>query len=150
MLADLVSGGLRLDPAELNVILQSLWPQLHGPLHHHDQATLVALFKHAGYVSDGLRYPTTDLTIYRGEPVDSTQQGISWTTDDQVADTYAKGYSTTGHARVLQATAPVASVLAWFTYEDEVVVQPELLTVEVLGYRPHFTLSLGVPGGAPN
>ena len=44
---------------------------------------------------------------------------------------------------MLQAAAPVAAVLAQFTFEDEVVVEPELLTdVEVLGYRPHLKLPI--------
>ncbi len=112
-------------------------------MYRHDQAALLALFRRAGYVSDGVAYPSAELTVYRGEP-ESGQRGISWTTDFQVADTYAKGYSTGGNAQVLQATAPVASVLARFAFEDEVVVQPELLTdVKALGYRPHFKLSLG-------
>ena len=48
-------------------------------------------------------------------------------------------YSTIGHAQVLQATALAASVLARFTYEDEMVVAPELLTdVDTLGDISHF------------
>jgi hypothetical protein len=138
-MADLVKGGLELDPQELNGILQAVWPLMHGPLYQHDTATLLALFRRAGYVSDGVACPTTDLTVYRGEPVASGQRGISWTTDFHVARTYAQGYSTIGNVRVFQATAPMASVLARFTYQDEMVVEPELLTdVDVLGYIPHF------------
>lgn len=144
ILADLVKVGMGLDPHEVNAALREVWPQMHGPLHRYDQATLLGLFRHAGYVSDGPAFPGTDLAVYRGEPVASGQQGISWTSDLQVADKYAKGYSTSGHAQVLQAVAPVASVVARFTYEDEVVVEPGLLAgVKVLGHRRHFTLSLG-------
>lgn len=143
-LADLVNSGMKIDPHEVNAALREVWPRMHGPLYHHDTATLIGLFKRAGYVSDGPAYPSADLTVYRGEPVVSGQQGISWTTDFRVADTYAKGYSTDGHAQVLQASAPTVAVLARFAFEDEVVVEPELLTdVKILGYRPHFKPPLG-------
>jgi hypothetical protein len=143
-LAHLVSGGLELDRGELNSILRTAWPQMHGPLFHHDTAVLLALFRQAGYVSDGPAYPSHALTIYRGEPVASEQPGISWTTTYQVALTYARGYSTIGDVRLRQATAPVTSVLARFLFEDEVVVDPGLLEdVAVKGYIPHFKLSLG-------
>lgn len=143
-LDDLVRRGSELGQRELNGVLKAAWPLMHGPLFHHDTATLLALFKRAGYVSDGAPYPTHDLTVYRGEPVASGQPGISWTTDFQAARTYAQGYSTIGNVRVLQATAPVTSVLAWFTFEDEVVVDPDLLEdFAVKGYMPQFKLSLG-------
>lgn len=142
-LADLVSGGLQLDPRELNAMLRDSWPLMHGPLYRYDTAALLALFRRAGYVSDGVACPSAELTVYRGELVASEQRGISWTTDFQMADTYAKGYSTEGNAQVLHAAAPVAAVLAQFTFEGEVVVEPELLMdVEVLGYRPHFKLPM--------
>jgi hypothetical protein len=127
-LANLVSRGLQLDPRELNSSLQAVWPLVHGPLFQHDKATLVALFKRAGYVSDGAAYPTDGLTVYRREPIENEQLGISWTTDLQVARTYAQRYSSIGDVQVLQATAPVPSILARFTFEDEVVVEPALLT----------------------
>lgn len=139
-----MSGGLEVDPGELNSVLQEVWPLLHGSLFRYDTATLLALFRRAGYVSDGPPSPEDDLTVYRGQPVAGGQRGISWTTDVQVARTYAQRYSTVGDVQVLQATASVASVLARFTNEDEVVVEPELLTdVAVKGYMPHFKLSLG-------
>lgn len=47
-LADLVSGGLELDPGELNGILREVWPQVHGPLYRHDAGTVIALFRRAG------------------------------------------------------------------------------------------------------
>jgi len=142
-LANLVATGRQLPPADLNALLRDTWPLMHGPLYHYDTATMLALFKRAGYVSDGVAYPSAELTIYRGEPVSATQPGVSWTTDRQVATKYANGYSTVGHARVRQATAPVEAVLAQFTYEDEVVVDPGLLkNVTVLGYRRHFTLPI--------
>jgi hypothetical protein len=51
-LAELVSsGGVRLDPRELNGILQAIWPLMRGPLYHYDTATLLTLFERAGYVS---------------------------------------------------------------------------------------------------
>jgi hypothetical protein len=57
--------------------------------------------------------------------------------------TYAQGYSTVSAVRVVQATASPECVLARFTYEDEVVVEPNLLTdVVVLGHLPHFKLTV--------
>jgi hypothetical protein len=142
-LDDLVDSGLQFPPEELNVILRTVWPLLHGPLYRHDVATLLALFRRAGYVSDGLPYPDGDLIVYRGEPTSTEHLGISWTTDRQVAVTYVQGYSTIGAVRVVQAAAPVESVLARFNFEDEIVVEPELLKdVEVLGYMPQFKLSM--------
>jgi hypothetical protein len=141
-LAELVNGGLELDPRELNGKLQTVWPLMHGPLFRHNTSTLLALFKRAGYVSDCVAYPADHLIVYRGEPVACGQPGISWTTDFQVARRYAQGYSTMGKVQVLQATAPPMSVLARFKHEDEVVVEPDLLEdIEVKGYLPHFKLS---------
>jgi hypothetical protein len=103
----------------------------------------VELFKRAGYVTDGVPVPAASLTVYRGEPVSAQSMGISWTTDQQIAMTYAQGYSTASAVRVVQATAPPGCVLARFTYEDEVVVEPGLVTdVAVQGYLPHFKLTL--------
>lgn len=100
-LDDLVRRGLGLDPRDLNMVLKAVWQLMHGPLFRHGAATLVTLFMRAGYVSDGGAYPAGDLTVYRGEPVASEEQGVSWTTDFQVVRTYARGYSTTGPVQVL-------------------------------------------------
>lgn len=143
-LGDLISRESPHDPGELNSTLKTVWPLLHGPLYRHDATVLMALFKRAGYVSDSVAYPDADLTVYRGEPVSSEQHGISWTTDSQVAWKYARDYSTIGKVQVLQAVAPVEAILAQFTYEDEVVVEPNLLKeVKSLGYMPQFKLPLG-------
>lgn len=79
-LKGLLSSGSQLPPSELNVRLTLLWPLLHGPQRNQDATALVALFRHAGYVSDGLPFPNGDLTVYRGELVSSRKPGISWTT----------------------------------------------------------------------
>lgn len=73
-LADLVSGGLQLDPQELNAMLRDSWPLIHGPLYRYDTATLLALFRRAGYVSDGVAHPSAELTVYRGELVATEQE----------------------------------------------------------------------------
>jgi hypothetical protein len=142
-LSELVNSGLELDRRELNGMLRAVWPLAHGPLFRHDAPTLTTLFERAGYVSDGVAYPTDDLIVYRGDLVACGQPGISWTTNFQVAKTYAQGYSTMGNVQVLQASAPPLAVLARFKHEDEVVVKPELLeNIEVKGYLPRFKLSL--------
>jgi hypothetical protein len=142
-LAHLLSSDAQLPPHQLNAALQEIWPRLHGPLHQHDPVALVELFKRAGYVTDGVPSPTASLTVYRGELVSAQSPGISWTTHRQTAMTYAQGYSTVGAVRIVQAMAPPGCVLARFTYEDEVVVDPDLLTdVEALGYLPHFKLTM--------
>jgi hypothetical protein len=142
-LAYLLNSGSQLPCHQLNATLQDIWPRLHGPLHHYEPASLVDLFKRAGYVTDGVPSPTTSLTVYRGEPMSTETTGISWTSDRQAAMRYAQGYSTISAVRVVQATAPPACVLARFTYEDEIVVEPGLLRdVEVLGYLPHFKLTV--------
>ena len=101
-LADLVSGGLQLDSQELNTMLRDSWPLMHGPLYRYDTATLLALFRRAGYVSDGVAYPSAELTVYRGELVASEQRGISWTTDLQMARYVRKGLQHRGQ----RASAP--------------------------------------------
>jgi hypothetical protein len=142
-LKELLSSGSQLPPSELNARLRLLWPLLHGPQRNHDATALVALLRHAGYVSDGLPFPNGDLTVYRGELVSSREPGISWTTDAEVAKQYARGYATAGNTRVLQATAQSAAILARFNQEAEVVVAPELLSsLENLGGFPHFKLPL--------
>jgi hypothetical protein len=69
ILDDLVSGVMQPGPQELNGILREVWLQMHGPLHRCNQAVLLALFRHAGYVCDSVAYPPADLSIYCGEPV---------------------------------------------------------------------------------
>jgi hypothetical protein len=145
ILGELSGSYLHLAPRELNSALRENWPLMHGPLYHYDSATLIALFKQAGYVCDRPALSAAELTVYRGEPVASTQPGISWTTDRDVAMTYARGYGTVGRVQVVRAIAPAGAVLARFSHEDEVVVEPALLRdVEVLGYLPQFKLALGM------
>jgi len=138
-LAELLTSGSQLPPPELNARLRNLWPLLHAPQRTSDATALVALFQRAGYVSDGIPVPNRELTVYRGELVSSREAGIAWTTDVEVATQYARGYTTAGNTRVLQATAQPAAVLARFNQEGEVVVAPNLLRrIENLGGFPHF------------
>jgi hypothetical protein len=116
---------------------------LHGPLYRHGSASVLALFRRAGYISDGVARPVASLTVYRGEPTDNGQPGIAWTTDREVAVKYARDYSTIGDVQVRQATVPPGSVLARFTFESEVVVDPALLAdTRVIGRMPHFKLTM--------
>jgi len=138
--ADLMATGPSRPPGELRVLLAQIWPELHAPLRMFGSAVLMALFRRAGFVSDGPPQPGGDLLVYRGELADPANPGIAWSTDEAVATDYARRYSTAGQTRVLQATAPPMAVLARFAAEDEVVVQPDLLIDIVnLGGFPHFT-----------
>jgi hypothetical protein len=138
-LAELVATERSRPAAGIRVLLAEIWPELHAPLRNYDSAVLVALFRRAGFVSDGPPQPGGDLLVYRGEPADPASPGIAWSTDEAIATDYARRYSTAGQTRVLQATAPPMAVLARFAAEDEVVVQPDLLTDIVnLGGFPHF------------
>lgn len=141
MLTELLRDDSQHAVAATNAILQAIWPFLHAPQHRHSAAELVALFQRAGYVSDGFPQPSSALTIYRGELMSIHEPGISWTTDLQIAKQYAQGYVTTGHARVIQATALPEAVLARFHRESEVVVAPHLLrNRKELGGFQHFAL----------
>ena len=147
VLAELAVNGLNLPPAELRAKLMTIWPLQHGPLDRYKATTLIALFKGAGYVSDGPQRPEESLITYRGQLAGSTM-GISWSTDLQTAKTYIQRYSPEGQTEVLRATAPIESVLARFSYEDEVVVEPDMLVnVESLGGYPRLTLPNFGPRG---
>jgi hypothetical protein len=140
-LAELLRGDPRRDAPEMNAILRSIWSQLHAPQHSHAAIELVALFQRAGYVSDGIPQPDTEIVVYRGELISTHEPGISWTTDFQIAKRYARNYATVGTTQVLQGTAPPAAVLAQFAREAEVVVVPALIRdTKSLGYVPHLTL----------
>jgi hypothetical protein len=140
-LAELLETGSQQSAPEVNAILRSVWPDLRAPQRSHRGADLVALFRRAGYVSDGIPQPDTEITVYRGELVNTQEAGISWTANLETAKRYAQGYATAGHAQVVQAIASPAAVLARFAPDAEVVVIPVLLrSVEIVGYIPHFTL----------
>lgn len=92
-------------------------------------------------MSNGISQLDKDITVYRGELVNTQEPGISWTANLETAKRYARGYATAGHAQVVQAIAPPAAVLGRFTPDAEVVVAPELLIdIKTLGYVPHFAL----------
>jgi len=141
ILAELLEAGSQQSALQVNTVLQSIWPELHAPQRSHRGTELVALFQRAGYVSDSIPQPDTEITVYRGQLVNVHEPGISWTTDFQVAKRYAQGYATVGDAQVAQAIAPPAAVLGRFAPDAEVVVIPALLrSVETVGYIPQFTL----------
>jgi hypothetical protein len=75
-LAELVGASSTLPPDSVRLVLAEIWPGLHAPLRHHSTAALVAMFRHAGYVSDSAPMPGTDLVIYRGEPADPPTPGL--------------------------------------------------------------------------
>ena len=142
ILAELLESGPRRLAPEVNAVLRSVWPKLRAPQRNHACAELIALFRRAGYVSDGIPQPEEEITVYRGELVDTHAPGISWTTDFETAKRYAQGYATVGHTQVMQAIASPVAVLGRFVLDAEVVVAPELLNcAERLGYVHHFTLS---------
>lgn len=139
----LLRMGSALPVAELSATLRVIWPNLRAPQRTKPGSELVALFRRAGYVSDGPPDPAEPVTVYRGELVGRSDPGISWTADLQIARRYAQGYATLGHTRVMLAIAPPAAILARFQHDAEVVVAPELLTgAACLGYIPHFRLPL--------
>ena len=142
-LARLLRAGPVLPAGELNGSLCLIWPGLRAPQQTHLAADLVALFRRAGYVSDGPPEPAQALLVYRGELAATDGPGISWTTNPQVARRYAQGYATVSDTRVMRATAPPAAILARFQHDAEVVVAPELLAdAECLGIIPHFQFPL--------
>lgn len=140
-LARLLRTGSVLPAGELNGSLCLIWPGLRAPQRTHLASELIALFRRAGYVSDGLPEPAQDLLVYRGELAGTGDPGISWTADPQIARRYAQGYATVGDTRVMRATAPPGAILARFQHDAEVVVVPELLMdAECLGSIPRFQL----------
>ncbi len=105
MLAELVDAAPSMSPDKLRADLAHVWPSLHAPLRFHGTAALVAMFKQAGYVSDGPPMPEADLVIYRGEPANLASPGIAWSAGHATATDYARRYSTAGSTRVLRAIA---------------------------------------------
>src|SRR5215470_9208330 len=102
-LDDLLNSYSSLVPSELSGRLREIWPQLHGPLHHYEASAITALFRRAGFVSDGIPYPDGNLTIYRGEPACAKEPGISWSNSRNVATKYARDYRTIADTRVMRA-----------------------------------------------
>jgi hypothetical protein len=139
-LAHLVSTGPTTQPDVVNAELREIWPQIHGPHRNHGPAVLVSLFRYAGYVSNVGPKTATAMTIYRGAVADAAQQGMAWTTDRQIAVTYAQRYSTVAETTVLQATAQPIAILALYEQESEVVVDPDILiNVRILTRIPWFS-----------
>ena len=112
----------------VNRVLKEIWPGLRGPLHRYERARLLALFARAGFVSDGLAVPSSSLVLYRGALSDLGEVGISWTTDQEIGLWYANGYRTVGETTCWKARAAPEAVLAMFVSEQEVVVNPDLLS----------------------
>lgn len=74
-LAELVDAGPSLPPETVRAVLAEIWPGLHAPLRQYGTAVLIAMFRHAGYVTDGTAMPDDGLVIYRGEPVRPCRSG---------------------------------------------------------------------------
>jgi len=137
-LVELLRDGLRLSSSHVNARLRSIWPHLRAPQHGSDRDKLVALFRHAGYVSDGPASPKDERPIFQGR-LALSEPSISWTLNQAVATKYARGYTTVGDTEVWQAKAPPAAVLAQFAADEEIVVDPALLkAVKRLGYFRHL------------
>lgn len=66
--------------------------------------------------------------MYRGELSEASDTGMSWTTYRDIARHFAQQYSSVGQTCILRARASPRAVLARFNLEDEIVVQPDLLT----------------------
>jgi hypothetical protein len=141
----------RLPVRERKSRLRDRWSLLHGPLHVIEPNDLVRLFRSVEFVSDGSEQPTTPLTVYRGALAGDGGRGMSWSTDDKHAGSYASGYRTVGATCLWRASCPPAAVLARFAFEDEVVVDPEMLIeIAVVHTLPSFALPVikyTLPGG---
>jgi hypothetical protein len=141
----------RLPLRERKAQLRDRWSLLHGPLHVIEPSELVRLFRSVGFVSDGFEQPATSLTIYRGALAVDDARGMSWSTDDKHAGSYASGYRTVGATCLWRASCPPEAVLARFAFEYEVVVDPEMLIeITVIQALPHFALPViryALPGG---
>ncbi len=116
-------------PGNVRAAVICLWPTLVLPASAFPQDQLLALFKYLWYCTDGPERPTELMTIYVGQPTDVGQPlGLSWKTDEAVALQHALDYSFTSDAECLAAVTSRRAVLARFVAEDEVVVDPALLT----------------------
>jgi hypothetical protein len=131
--------------------IRDRWPSLHGPLHVISPSELIRLFRSVGYVSDGPERPSAAISVFRGALAVDDARGISWSTSEEHAGTYASGYTTVGETCLWRATCPPEAVLARFGFEEEIVVDPELLVdVAVVRQLPRFELpaiKFTLPGG---
>jgi len=124
---------------DLQQVLPTLWTNFRGPIHAFGKAACLSLFKRAGFLTNGPELPTQPLTIYRGEIRRPGQHGISWTTNERVARSYARGYTTVDVTVVVSATVQPGSILATFSEESEVVVDPDSLgPIKEEGQFPYF------------
>jgi hypothetical protein len=132
--------------------LRDRWPLLHGPLRSVPAATIVALFRSVGFITDGPPRPESKFVVWRGAPTADAAQGVSWSATRERAAWYARGYTTEGETCLWQATCPAGTALARFTTNDEVVVDPALLVNVTVDTRyprfepPRSGLQLGYRG----
>jgi len=113
----------RLDPERLRRVLAEYWNLTEAVR----PVDAIEMFKRAGFVKDGGRMPSGELTIYRGVPIARRRLGMSWTLDKRTAVKFACRRAETGclyRAKVLSG-----DVLGYFASrrEREVIVDPATL-----------------------
>lgn len=120
---------------EVRATICATWSHTSWPALTNRYEDLLDLFRWCWYTTDDSEeLPREDLTIYRAETTDTFNTdgapdlGVLWTTDPDVATLYAVEYSVKSDAVVMVAHAPRRAVLARFTFESEVVVEPSMLT----------------------
>lgn len=135
------------DDAERAVALSAAWTMAEWPELHADQEVWADLFAAVGPVRDGepVDYDGLGLpdpvTLYRGA-VPSRRDGMSWTTDRDRAEWFARRFDGLGTetGQVYEITIPVECCLARFTEgrgEDEVVVDVTQLDMDAEVSCPH-------------
>jgi hypothetical protein len=115
----------------LNAALRVAWPACNAPVSHLAVETWVALFRRAGFVTDGPPLPTEDVTIFRGAKHPwSEGRGLSFSFDQGWARVFATRGGYEGPVALYRAVASPLAVLGRFvgsTFEDEVVVDPDMI-----------------------
>lgn len=122
-----VSGVI--DAEEMAGVILGAWD--HGAVAHLDDLgseTWIEMFEETGFVADPPRpRPTVPTVIYRAQPVDAPELGMSWTTDRAVADWFRDRWERAEiDAEIWRASAPPHAVLGMTNgrEEHEVIVSP--------------------------
>jgi hypothetical protein len=117
------------------------WTELHGPLHFIEATEFTDLFRSVGVVRNDESLSLSPTAIFRGAPSLGGASGISWSATESVARQYAKDYRTVSETTLWKATCPPGAVLARFKQDDEVVVDPNLLSeITPIELYPIFTM----------
>lgn len=114
--------------------LADVWTMSHAPFFQLAPARWGQLFKLAGYVTDeaNIMRPLGPSTIYRGAVMADRGRGMSWTSDPEVARTFAERHAFFTQTEnkdkgvVFQLVVPPPHVLGCFgsRNEAEVIVNP--------------------------